>query len=130
MTKRKFKLASDELEDDLKKKDELKVFEKGSSPTIDFQLLGDRKAFLRYAHLLHGELTDEDNQKIVKLLYSTHTVIIKGYCLQEIYDLIKTDSLASVRANDKRYMNTVEDSHPYVTEIEIFDRTSNREEPN
>ena len=123
MTNRKFKLASDELEDDLNKKDDLKVFEKGPSPTIDFQLLDGRRVFLRYAHLLHGELTDEDNQKMIKLLYSTHTVIIKGYCLQAIYDLIKNDSLISVQANDKRYANTFKDNYPFVIDIDIFNRS-------
>lgn len=98
------------------------VYEKGKSPSIDFQLMDGTSEFLRYAHILHGDISKVEDVKgdEIKLLYSTHTVSIKGYCLQKIYNLIKTDQLMSLRENDKRFINAVEDHEPFITQIEII----------
>lgn len=98
------------------------VFEEGQAPTIDFQLLDGTSHFLRTTHILHGEIIKSDINKpeSIKILFSTHTVLIKGYCLQEIYNLIRADKLVRLKENDKRYMNMVEENEPFVTQIEII----------
>ena len=120
----KFDLVGDsfDVSNDNQKNSFSKVFEEGTSPTIDFQFLDGRCEFLRTAHILHGEIAKADTGKaeILKLLFSTHTVIIEGYCLQEIYNLIKSDKLVRVKENDKRYINMVEDNEPFVTRLEVI----------
>lgn len=96
------------------------VYEEGKTPTIDFQLADGRREFLRYAHILHGEISHEDKKDQIKLLFSTHTVILKGYCLKEIYDLLAVDNLKSIRENDERFIHTVDEDDPFVSDIEIL----------
>ena len=95
------------------------VLEKGKLPSTDFQLLDGRCEFLRNAQLLHGEFTKEGRYDLVKLLYSTHNVFIKGYDLKMIYQMIMGDNLMSIRANNERYINTVEEGEPFVCDIEV-----------
>ena len=95
------------------------VLEKGKLPSTDFQLLDGRCEFLRDAQLLHGEMTKEGRHELIKLMYSTHNVFIKGYGLKQIYQMIMADNLRSARANNERYINTVEEGEPFICDIEI-----------
>ena len=95
------------------------VFEKGKAPSIDFQLKDGRSVFLRYAHILHGELMKEGEIEKIKLLFSTHTVAIEGYCLQEIYNHVKQDGLVSIRENDARFIPSHDESEPFITKIDV-----------
>ena len=122
----KFKLATDDLEENLKASNDnsphgsFAVFTEGKSPSIDFQLSDGTSQFLRYIHMLHGDYSKGEQYDKIKLLYSTHTVVVEGYCLSKIYDLVKQDTLSSVRENDERFMHSVEEEDPFVTKIEII----------
>lgn len=96
------------------------VFEKGKSPSTDFQLKDGRCEFLRNSQLLHGELTKEGKYDLVGLMYSTHNVYLKGFRLRLIYELMMTDDVRSLRVNHERYINTVEEDEPFVSDIQII----------
>ena len=99
------------------------VFEKGQSPSTDFQLMDGRCEFLRNSQLLHGELTKDHKYDLVKLMYSTHNVFLKGYRLRSIYELIMMDDVRSLRVNHERFINSVEDDEPFVSDIQIIWRS-------
>ncbi|MEQ9299221.1 MAG: hypothetical protein RIF33_11675 [Cyclobacteriaceae bacterium] len=131
MTTRKFDFKNDNLEkslnaneDQTKPDEDWFVYKEGHSPTIDFQPLDGKRIALRYAYLLSIELMTIDNEQQIKLLYSTHTVTVKGYCLTPIYELMRNDGLASLRANDNRYENLKEDNTPFIKEIDTVWRNT------
>jgi len=81
----------------------LKVYEIGETRTIDFiQKDGTRQCF-PYSHMLTAWYGKENNDRIIKIFFATHTVTIYGYNLGYIYEEINKQKIQTIVANDLRY---------------------------
>jgi len=97
----------------------LTVFETGETRTVDFISLDGTRQNFTYVHYLTGWLGKDGEDRVIKIFFATHLVTIKGYCLDEIYNHLATLSLKMVKANDERYLKTIEEGKPFVTDIKI-----------
>lgn len=97
----------------------LTVFEVGETKTIDFEQGDGTRQNFSYAHYITAWMGKEEEAKVIKVFFATHLVTIKGYCLEHIYDALTGLSLKYLKANDMRYLKTVEDGELFVTDIEI-----------
>lgn len=97
----------------------LTVFEVGETKTVDFELLDGKRQNFAYTHYLTSWLDIKDDERFIKILFATHLITIKGYCLDEIYDALTSFNLKYLKANDERYLKTFEEGKTFVTEIEI-----------
>jgi hypothetical protein len=129
------------------KDDELTVFTTGAGKTIDLLFKDGTRQCFNYSHLvtisyenekqedksksdqltLDGQgdnssvdfTTNTQNNRIIKLTFSTHTVTIKGYCLEPLYNHLINHNIKSITEHDKRYLSMVEDGGAFVKEIKI-----------
>lgn len=97
----------------------LTVFEIGDTKTIDFELLDGTRQNFTYAHYLSSWLGKDGEDRIIKIFFATHLITIKGYCLNEIYDALASFNLKHLKANDERYLKTLEEGKSFITDIEI-----------
>ena len=97
----------------------LTVFEMGETKTVDFELKDGTRQNFSYSHYMTTWMGKEDEAKEIKIFFATHLVTIKGYWLDVIYDAITAFSLKYLKANDIRYLKTVEEDQPFVTEIKV-----------
>ena len=109
-------------EDDKEQKtnpDEIKVFEKAETKTIDFiQKDGTRQSF-PYAHFMTAWMGRDNDERFIKIFFATHLVTIKGYCLDQIYNHLVQFELKKVIENDERYLKDVKDNEVFVVSLTI-----------
>jgi hypothetical protein len=89
----------------------------GQVRNICFVELSGKQTFLNYAYLASAEFTPEEN-KIV-LFFTSHTVLLKGTEMEELFEDLKTHNLKLIKCVDKRYEETLPKSKASVTEISI-----------
>lgn len=89
----------------------------GQVRNICFVELSGKQTFLNYAYLASAEFTPEEN-KIV-LFFTSHTIILKGSGMEELFEDLKTYNLKLIKCLDKRYEETSPKSKASVTEISI-----------
>lgn len=121
---RKFKAASDPLEDKLEEAndnyDHWMNFEAGETRTVDFQMLNGERENFSYAHYMKAWTGKEGGVTVIKVFFSADLVTIKGYCLNKIYHHLCKMDLKAVRANHERYYQAMTmDDEPFVIEIKV-----------
>ena len=99
------------------------VFETGETRTIDFILKDGTRQNFAYIHYLTAWLgkdeAAEKTERYIKIFFATHLITIKGYCLDEIYNHLLDFSLKTIKANDERYLDMVEENKPFVMDIKV-----------
>ncbi|GEM_PF-4150299 len=125
MTNRKFDLKSEELAKKTPHSagvNAMNAYEKDHTAGIDFQLLDGNCHFLRHGHMLHMEFKLEDKHNVIRLMYSTHTVVVQGYRLKPIYETITKDQISAIIEIEERYANMIEETEPCVVGIKVITR--------
>lgn len=114
-------LSQNSVEDNDQQTDpnEIIVFKTGEARTIDFILKDGTRQNFPYSHYLCAWLTKEKEDRIIKVFFATHLVTIYGYCLDEIYDQLIQFKIISIKANDLRYLDDVEEGKSFVSGITI-----------
>ncbi len=98
---------------------DLKVYETGDTRTIDFiQKNGTRQCFA-YSHMLTAWYGKENEDRVVKVFFATHTVTIYGYCLEGIYEHLCSQNIKSVKAHDERYSDLVQEGNPFIIRLKV-----------
>ena len=100
-------------------KDEFKVYEIGDTKTIDFVMLDGTRQNFPYSHYLTSWLGTENEERVIKVFFATHLVTIKGICLEEIYNTLIENKLKVAEANDKRYLQPINERKPFIANIKI-----------
>jgi len=108
-----------ELDDQAKETLETKGYKTGSVGTIDFIKQDGSRQMFPYSQLITAWTEHTDQHNVIKLFFSTHLVILKGYNLAQVYELIRSQTLEIIVARDERYMNRTKEAQAYVTGIEI-----------
>lgn len=106
----------------------LTVFEVGETRTIDFELLDGTRQNFAYIHYLTAWLGKDGDDRVIKIFFATHLVTIKGYCLDDLYNELTKLSVKSIKANDGRYVDMVEEDKSFVTDIKITWKKEEQEE--
>ena len=87
---------------------------------IDFvQKDGTRQSF-PYVHCMTAWMGIESNERFIKILFATHLVTIKGYCLDQLYNNLIQFKLKRVIENNERYLDQLGQDKPFVIEIKIM----------
>ncbi|MGN8037822.1 hypothetical protein ACTJJ0_22210 [Chitinophaga sp. 22321] len=76
-----------------------------------------RKLFLNYAYLVSCDYQPEENT--LSLTWTTHTVMIKGFSLHNLFDELMQHLPRQIVCTDPRYNATVEKDKSIVNEIHI-----------
>lgn len=76
-----------------------------------------RRVFLNYAYLINGELLPEES--MIKLLFTTHTVQIKGINLELLYEEFTGHLIKQISCTDERYNAMIENDETVVNEIMV-----------
>lgn len=97
----------------------LSVYEVGETRTIDFVLSDGSRQSFPYAHYHTAWLGKENNERIIKIFFSTHHITIKGYCLDTLYDELLKQSVKFIKAHDERYADMVDEDKIFVNKIKI-----------
>jgi hypothetical protein len=101
--------------------DENIILHKADAPVrnICFILKDGIRIFLSYAYLLSAEFLSEENTII--LTFTTHTVTLKGYFLESLFEALENHAPKRISIQEERYV-TLEKDQTYVTEIQINDK--------
>jgi hypothetical protein len=125
---REFKLKYDTLrENDPTKPKSSETFgenlyyEEGRSRSICFVWLDGRRFFLSYSYLLAGDYKLEGEKNQINLVFTSHTVILQGYLLEQLFMALFEHLPKVIFEMDKRYILNKGDS-PIVTDILIEKR--------
>ncbi len=101
----------------------LSVFEMGETRTIDFVLANGTRQNFAYAHYMTTWIgkdeNGEKNERCIKIFFATHLVTIRGYCLDNLYNELIKLSVKSIKVNDERYLDMVNEGQPFVTDIKV-----------
>ena len=76
-----------------------------------------RKAFFNYAYLVAVDLTVQNEINTLVLSFGSYTVLLKGYHLRIIFDLLMCHSLKTITASDIRYITSNHEHKFFITEI-------------
>lgn len=86
----------------------------GHARNICFIEANGKQTFLNYAYLVSGEYNPELSE--ITLMFTTHTVALKGSNLEGVFEEIFSQQTKLVRRQDKRY-----ESSGIKSEIKIFE---------
>jgi hypothetical protein len=78
-----------------------------------------RRAFLNYAYLVAGEFEPNSEKNLIKLSFSSHSVVLSGYSLQSLFMALLDHLPRIITATDPRYMLDEDKVQTVVTEIII-----------
>lgn len=102
------------------------VFEKydsqGQVRNICFVQADGKQIFLNYSYLISGESSPVENS--ITLLFTTHTVTLKGNNLEKLYAELSTQITKAIYCIDKRYIQIKNETDSVVTEISIVRHSS------
>lgn len=109
---------------------DLNVFETGQTKTLSVTQLNGTKQNFSYGQYLSAwfgidEENSEKTERVIKIHFAAHTIIIHGYCLDEIYEALATSTLKSITAhNDRYYQSNLSNTNnppntPFITKIEV-----------
>ena len=111
------KKNSDQSKDsEEKKSDDIVLYETESNVRNLCIVLADgRQVFLNYAYLISGEFFPKEST--IKLIFTTHTVMIKGYALEILFNSFVTHNTKQVRSVENRYAEINNKRENLITEI-------------
>lgn len=72
-----------------------------------------------YVHYLTAWLGKEEEERVIKIIFATHSITTHGFCLDNLYDELVKFSVKSVKANDERYLSMVDRDKIFVAKINI-----------
>ncbi len=75
------------------------------------------KIFLSYGHLITGEYNPDEN--IILLAFTSHTISLKGVCLEELFYKLMQQLVKQVVCADSRYDIINDEKNAAVYEIVI-----------
>lgn len=76
-----------------------------------------RKAFFNYAYLAAADLTLLDGLHVLLLSFGSHTVVLRGYGLETLFDALLEHRPRTITAINPRYLSGHERQGCVVTEI-------------
>ncbi|GGD64238.1 hypothetical protein GCM10011514_30250 [Emticicia aquatilis] len=122
-----FKLRFDEMREsdptnlDATQKNETDDFYQnlGHARNICFIWSDERRMFLNYAYLIAGEFNPNNEKNLIKLIFSSHTVLLHGYHLETLYTALLDHLPRFIREVDARYALSDESKEGIVIEIII-----------
>ncbi len=98
------------------------IYETGDLKTVDFQMLDGTRQHFNYSHYIKAWIgQDEENTPFIRVFFSTDTVTINGFCLDQLYNALRNLNVTAVRANSERYAKTmtINENDTFVTDITI-----------
>lgn len=78
-----------------------------------------RRFFLAYAHLVAGELRLDGEANEIRLEFSAHTVVLRGYRLETLFAALLDHRPALIAAIDERYAAVEDDAIATVLDIRV-----------
>ncbi len=78
-----------------------------------------RRMFLNYAYLVACEYEPGDEKNVIKLSFSSHTVLVKGYCLETLFMDLLDHLPRLIVATEPRYVMAEDKADPIATEINV-----------
>ncbi|MDH7911352.1 hypothetical protein [Winogradskyella sp. SYSU M77433] len=108
-----------EKKETTKDPNKLNVYEVGETKTIDFELLDGTRQNFSYAHYITSWIGKDGDERVIKIFFATHLVTIKGYCLDPVYEAVASLKLKKLKANNVRYIKSIEEGKTYIIMIEI-----------
>ena len=102
--------------------DDWLVYDTVETPkTIEFQMLDGSRQHFVYGHYIKAWIGSEGGDTLIRVFFSTDTVTLNGYCLDQLYDALRQLKVSVIRANAERYAQTMtlNDTDPFVSSITI-----------
>lgn len=91
----------------------------GETKTINFIKTDGSQQMFPYSQLTTAWTEDTDEGNVIKMIFSTHVVTIKGHNLAKIYEAMEKHNLKAITAQDERYLKTIGEKNVFIKEIEI-----------
>ncbi|MVM34456.1 hypothetical protein GO755_30780 [Spirosoma sp. HMF4905] len=91
----------------------------GYARNICFAWPGGRRMFFNYAYLVAAEFDPGHETNMVKLFFSSHTVLVKGYSLDSLFMALLDHFPRLVKATDLRYVLAEDKTEAVVIEIHV-----------
>ena len=84
---------------------------------IRIEISSDRRVLFSFNRFIYSELTTEDDEQSLRLVFVTHEVLVGGTCLKRIELAMQHQHLAWLARlpDDRRAL--IPDGHPVVLEI-------------
>lgn len=78
-----------------------------------------RRMFFNYAYLMAGEFDPNGEKNIIKLIFSSHTVLLQGYGLEPLFMDLLDQLPRQLMAIDPRYVLDDEPQKTVITGIVV-----------
>lgn len=78
-----------------------------------------RRTFLNYAYLVAGEFQPNSEQNLIRLSFSSHSVVLHGYGLEALFMALLDHLPRIIVATDPRYMLDEDKTKAVIVEITI-----------
>jgi hypothetical protein len=91
----------------------------GHSRNVCFVWPDGRRAFFNYAYLIDGEYEPNQETNVIRLNFSSRSVMLKGFSLQPLYMALFDQMPRIITAIDPRYVLDEDRQNSVVTSIAI-----------
>jgi hypothetical protein len=82
------------------------------------EISAERSLMLPFDQFVFSELTQENNEHRLRLVFATHEVLLRGYALKRIESTMQKRELSFVAKVSKNYQPLAE-NHPMIWEITV-----------
>jgi hypothetical protein len=89
----------------------------GHTRNVCFVWANEKHLFLNYAYLIAGEFNPNDDKNLIKLIFSSHTILLYGYNLHALYVSLLDHMPRFIFETDERYSLGGELKESIVIEI-------------
>lgn len=111
-------LGTKQSSDDATTKEDDSYATPGNVRNIGFVWEDGSRVFLNYAYLISSELKIDGEANILTLTFTTNTVKLKGYKLEELYEEVFVQKIRVVSISNRRYSDK-KGTECIVTEITL-----------
>jgi len=89
----------------------------GGIRNVCFVFLDGKRLFLNYAYLVSGEYNPDES--MILLAFTTHTVLLKGFRLENLFEQFMQQLNRVVACIDERYNHLQGETSPVVNHIKV-----------
>ena len=101
---------------------------------IRIEPVGGHSFLLPYIHFVYAELSGSGAEQTLKLVFSTHEVVLRGRGLRRLEAALHRMELASVTALTERFRAAVPEGQPFISKVSVIvvgeEKNAENDEPN
>ena len=86
---------------------------------VKIEVSAEQSLLLPFDQFTFSELTNESREQLLRLIFATHEVLVRGTCLRRIESAMQRGELSLLTRLPENQKSLVNDGHPVVLQITV-----------